>query len=89
VSALLALGACTVNPKPATQDEVLTRIKQDTANMYVNQVPFSGPVTIEEAIARALKYNLDYNLKKLESALALGLSEYSNYLYCVKDSLIK
>ena len=42
------------NPKPATQAEVSNRVNEDTARMYLNQEPISGPVTMEEAIARAL-----------------------------------
>ena len=76
---VLFLAGCTVTPKLATQDEVRTRVQQDTAGMYVGQAPITAPVTLEEAIARSLKYNLDYRLKKMESALALGLSEYSKY----------
>ena len=79
LTALLALNACTVSPKPATQGEVMSRVKDDTASMYLRQAPITGPVTIEEAVARALKYNLDYRLKRMESVLALGLSEYSSY----------
>lgn len=78
VSALVLAG-CTVSPKLATQEEVRDRVKSDTNKMYVNQPPISAPVTLEEAIARTLKYNLDYRLKKMESALALGLTDYSSY----------
>ncbi len=79
LAAVLVLAGCTVTPKLATQDEVRERVKADTALMYVNQTPINGPVSLEEAIARSLKYNLDYRLKKMESALALGLTDYSSY----------
>ena len=75
----LFLAGCSVTPKLATQDEVRVRVQQDTASMYIGQAPITSPVTLEEAVARSLKYNLDYRLKKMESALALGLSEYSRY----------
>jgi outer membrane protein TolC len=77
--AALVLAGCTVTPKLATQEEVRDRVTADTALMYVNQVPISGPVTMEEAVARSLKYNLDYRLKKMESALSLGLADYASY----------
>ena len=80
ICAVLALTGCgSIAPKPATQDEVRNRVKEDTSRMYLDQAPISGPLTMEEALARALKYNLDYRLKKMESALALGLTEYSSY----------
>jgi outer membrane protein TolC len=75
----LVLAGCTVTPKLATQDEVRDRVAADTALMYVNQAPITGPVTMEEAVARSLKYNLDYRLKKMESALSLGLANYASY----------
>jgi len=73
------LAGCAVKPKPATQAEVSNRVNEDTARMYLNQEPIAGPVTMEEAVARALKYNLDYRLKKMESALASSLADYSRY----------
>lgn len=79
LSAALVLAGCTVAPRVATQDEVRDRVKEDTSRMYLAQTPITGPVTLEEAIARTLKYNLDYRLKKMESALALGLTDYSSY----------
>jgi outer membrane protein TolC len=79
LAAALVLAGCTVTPKLATQEEVRDRVTADTALMYVNQAPISGPVTMEEAVARSLKYNLDYRLKKMESALSLGLADYASY----------
>jgi outer membrane protein TolC len=80
---LLAVAAvvagCSVTPKPLEKEDVLTRVKEDTARMYTDQAPITGPISMEEAVARALKYNLDYRLKKMESALALGLSDYASY----------
>lgn len=78
-AAMLVAGCSTVTPKMATQEEVTERVKADTQAMYTGQTPISGPITLEEAIARTLKYNLDYRLKKMESALALGLADYGNY----------
>jgi hypothetical protein len=79
LAAALVLAGCTVTPQLATQEEVRGRVTADTALMYVNQAPINGPVTMEEAVARSLKYNLDYRLKKMESALSLGLADYASY----------
>ena len=76
---LLLFSGCAITPKPITQDEVRNRVAEDTAGMYLNQEPINGPVSIEEAIARTLKYNLDYRLKQMESALELGLTGYASY----------
>ena len=77
--AVLALAGCTITPQLATQKEVQDRVKSDTARMYLDQAPITAPVTLEEAVARALKYNLDYRLKKMESALAFDLTDYAGY----------
>ena len=73
------LTGCAVNPQLITKEEVSTRVKEDTSRMYVNQEAIGGTVTLEVAVARTLKYNLDYRLKQMESALALGITDYSRF----------
>ena len=58
------MAGCSMAPKAVTQEEVRERVKNDTARMYTDQAPITGPISMEEAVARALKYNLDYRLKK-------------------------
>lgn len=79
LAAAAMVAGCTVTPEASTADEVRDRVKNDTARMYVDQAPINAPINMEEAVARALKYNLDYRLKKMESALALGLTDYASY----------
>lgn len=78
MAAAVILAGCSVTPKALTPDEVRDRVKQDSVEMYRAQEPITGPVSMEEAVARALKYNLDYRLKRIESALALGLTDYAS-----------
>jgi outer membrane protein TolC len=73
------LSGCAVSPKLATPDEVRARVNDDVSKMYAGQDAIAGPLTFEEAVARALKYNLDYRLKKMESALALGVADQATY----------
>jgi outer membrane protein TolC len=75
----LLFSGCAIIPKPFTQEEVRARVDEDTAGMYLNQEPINGPVSVEEAMARTLKYNLDYRLKQMESALELGLTGLATY----------
>lgn len=44
-------------------------VQEDSGKLYANQEPVNGPITMYEAMARALKYNLDHRLKLMESAL--------------------
>lgn len=66
----LVLSACAVTPEPLSQEEVSTAIQSDLGKMFADQEPISGPVTLHEAMARAIKYNLDHRLKLMEEALA-------------------
>lgn len=46
------------------------RTQQDLAIMFKDQEPLSGPLTLHEAMARAVKYNLEARLKVMEEAMA-------------------
>lgn len=76
----LALAGCSsLKPTPFTPEEIKERAATDRAQMYADQEPITGPITFNEAAARALKYNLDYRLKLMENALAKGLADVSRW----------
>jgi outer membrane protein TolC len=79
--ALLAAltSACAVRPEPLTDAEVETRIVQDLEAMFADQEPVDGPVTLHEAMARALRYNLDGRLRVMEEALEQRQLDLSRY----------
>lgn len=78
VCTLLVLAGCApLQPQPATRDQIRDRVVTDQVAMYDAQEPLTGPITFYQAAARALKYNLDYRLKLLESALASNLRDVS------------
>jgi outer membrane protein TolC len=80
LTSTLLINACSsLQPKPYSEEENRQRILADQASMYAGQEPVSGPITFEEAAARALKYNLDYRLKLMESALAADLRDVSSH----------
>jgi len=66
--ALLAAG-CAIAPEPIGDVEHLERAKSDSALLFVGQEPVTAPLTIEEATARALRYNYDHRLALTEAAL--------------------
>ena len=69
---LAALGSgCTVRPQVVTEEGVATRIRNDLKLMGDGYEAPTIPITLEEATARALRYNLDYRLKLMEEALYL------------------
>ncbi len=67
--ATTALAACSVRPDPITPAEHLLRAQQDYKALYADFVPLPEALTLEEAIARALKYNFDNQLSKSEVGL--------------------
>ncbi|SOE86917.1 Outer membrane protein TolC [Burkholderia sp. YR290] len=74
---LMLSGCSSLQPRPTTREEVRQRVVDDQVSMYSAQEPVTGPITFYEAAARALKYNLDYRLKLLESALASNIRDVS------------
>lgn len=77
---VLLLSACaSLSPEPFSTEDVRKRVEADRVVMYADQEPLSGPIGFHEAAARALKYNLDYKLKVMESALSKDLSDVAGY----------
>lgn len=72
VSVVALLSACAVTPEPFTQVEFNARAGADREAMFKGQEALSGPLTLEDALARVLKYNLDRRAKMMEEALSLG-----------------
>lgn len=72
VSAIALLSACAVVPVPFTQAEFNAQAAADRTALFKDQEPLAGPLTLEEALARVLKYNLDRRARMMEEALSLG-----------------
>lgn len=71
--ALLLLGGCSsLKPQPLTEKEITSRVDGDRAGLFAYQEPVARPISLSEAIARAVKYNLDQRVRLLEEALARG-----------------
>lgn len=68
--ATLALTGCAITPQPIDMNERSQALPAERAELMKDQEPLAGAVTLDEALARALKYNLDYRLKLMEEALA-------------------
>jgi len=72
VSLVALLSACAMTPEPFSKDELAAQSGSDRADMFKSGAPLTGPLSVSDAIARALKYNLDKRSKMMEEALALG-----------------
>ncbi|MDQ7744960.1 TolC family protein [Hydrogenophaga pseudoflava] len=80
VSAVLGLTACAQLTPPALTDaDVASTSQADRSAMARDVEPIMSPLTLEEAMARALKYNLDRRAKLMEEAVALRQLDLTRY----------
>lgn len=61
---------------PAQRERVAAEAE---AKLFVAQEPLTRPVTLYEATARALKYQMEYRVKMMEQAVALGQLEVGKF----------
>jgi len=69
IGTALTLSACSITPNELTLEENLLRIENDTKALFKDQAEIDGAITLYEAMARALKYNMDQRLKIMQVAL--------------------
>jgi outer membrane protein, multidrug efflux system len=79
VPILFGLSSCTIKPLPLTTDEVQSRVQEDRTMLTRDQEPVSGPIDLYEAMARALKYNLDARVELMHKMLAQTQLDLSHY----------
>ena len=66
----LSLSACAIKPMPLTTGSVTNFANDKLARVTAEQEPVSQAITLHEAMARALKYNLDFKVELYNEALA-------------------
>ena len=76
---LVATGCANVQPIPLSALVMLEQQQLDTKSIQQGVEPLSGPLTMDIAMARALKYNLDRRAKMMEEALAMGQLDISKF----------
>jgi len=79
MAATFFIGGCAVTAIPVTPDELKSQSQTDLAEIFKGQEAIEAPITLHEAMARALKYNLDQRLKLMEEALAKGDLDVMRY----------
>ncbi|WP_404802315.1 TolC family protein [Brenneria izbisi] len=67
--ACLGLAGCAVKPEPVTMEQQVAQALSDRTRMFADQEPVRGIITLDEAIARALKYNLQQRVALMEQAM--------------------
>lgn len=64
----LSAQGCALKPSPLSLDDHQARVTEDKNKLYSSQEPINAPLSLEMAIARALKYNYDHRLAVMEAA---------------------
>jgi outer membrane protein TolC len=78
LTTVLATG-CAITPEPLTAESYQLITAQDQQAIEADMVPLTAPLTLPEAIARALKFNLEHRSKLWEQALAVGQFEAGRF----------
>lgn len=77
--ALFLVGCASITPEPLQQAEIVSRAQTDRRAAQANVDPVKNALSLEEAIARALKYNLDRRTRLIEEAIAMNQFDVSQY----------
>lgn len=73
ITAAFMLQACSMQPKYMSQEDRLALFQADKRRVTDRVEPLAGELTLSEALARGLKYNVDYRIRMMDQAIALGL----------------
>jgi outer membrane protein TolC len=79
-SLTFALAGCAVQPEPFSDVQLTAYIDDKATRVTANQEALAGPLTLQGAMARALKYNLDKEVEIMQTRLAeqqLRVAHYS------------
>ncbi len=74
-----ALSGCAVTPVPVSTEFVTETTLRDRASIYDGIEPLGPTLSLEEAVARALAYNLDHRVKLMEEAIALQQTDLDKF----------
>lgn len=77
--ALLLAGCASLQPEALRSAEIAETAHADKLALARGVEPLAGPLTLDDAIARAIKYNADRRLKAMQQAVATGTLDAGNY----------
>jgi multidrug efflux system outer membrane protein len=78
-SLVCLLSACTIKPDAITMDERYAEAQADVKALFQPQKNFPRKIDYYEALARSLKYNLDYRIKLTNTALQAGQLDVAKF----------
>lgn len=78
VAAVVASG-CAVKPVAISDDLHARRAAEDQRRLFDDQDAVLAPLTLHAAVARALRYNMEYRTRLMEEASSLGQADLASY----------
>jgi outer membrane protein, multidrug efflux system len=75
---LLVLSGCAVKPTPLTMEERKRQVFQDMAVHFSRKTPPSKPITIHDAMAHAIRFNLGHRVDTMKQVLARGMTKVAS-----------
>lgn len=77
---LVGLSGCaSIELQPLSQAEIKQAVNQDRTTLDKEVEPLAAELTLEDAIARAIKYNAERRVRLMEEAVANGQFELGNF----------
>lgn len=73
----LIIGGCTITPQSLTSEDLQASKELRQESLTIDQEPVNGPISLYDAMARAIKYNLDYKVEVFEEALRVSEAQLS------------
>lgn len=73
------LTGCAIAPNAISLSEQREMLEQDKKVVLSAVEPVGSMLTMNEAVARGLKYNMEHRQRMLEEAVALGVADLSNF----------
>ncbi len=77
--AVLPLGGCAIYPVPLSGTELSAAADANLTSVTADQEPVAGAISLYQAMARALKYNLDHRVEEAEAAVRLAELDLSHF----------
>jgi len=74
-----SLSGCIVFPKPLDTAERERLAAESQRALFERQDPLNGPLTLPEAVARAIKYQADYRQRQMEEAAAVAQVDVAKF----------
>lgn len=79
LASVVLLTGCAITPEALQREELRRIVQNDQAAARQGMPEVSGPITLPEAVARALKYNLEHRTRLWEQTLAVGQLDASRF----------